>query len=414
MKVAADEVGSGIEAAFEDLPCVALIERDGRVVARNALARRMTGSSAGAKDGARIEEVLAEAYGFADTEERCRFDCLLVRKYGPPMPMNAVAQGTIFGGDVCRLLLLLERESAGDRNMVDGLLVENLLDAIPEATAITQAKGIVHVNAEFTRLFGYSLMESVGRELLDLVVPDGLTHESELMRHTVKQRGRAEMESVRRTRSGEEIDVYVRMVPLAIGGSTSGLLVTYQDIRAQKQEKAKLTHSARHDGLTGLANRAEFLDRVERTLGRLKRRPDRRFAVIFVDLDGFKQVNDTYGHAAGDELLVEIADRLRRCLRPQDGVARLGGDEFALLLDESGDGSNIDAVVARIQREISRPVELSGGQTASVSSSMGVVIAVPEYAPEAILEDADAAMYRAKAAGKSRHVVVDGKDAVRC
>ena len=279
---------------------------------------------------------------------------------------------------------------------------------------IVHVKGIVHVNLEFTRLFGYSLLECVGRELTELVVPDGLQHESELMLHTMKKEGRAEMDSVRRTRTGEELDVCVRMVRMPFGGGANGVLITYRDIRAQLEEKAKLTHSARHDVLTGLANRAEFLDRVDRTLGRLKRRPDRRFAVIFLDLDGFKKVNDTFGHAAGDELLVQIADRLRRCLRPQDAVARLGGEEFSLLLDESGDGSNIEAVVGRIHREISRSVDLEGGRTACVSASMGVVVATPEYSAEEILVDADAAMYRAKAAGKGQHVVVQGRDAARC
>ncbi len=414
MKSTADEVSSGVLAGFEELPCIALIEQGGLIVARNEMARRVTGNLAGAQEGTRIDEVLAGANELDNDEERCRFDCMLVRKYGPPMRMNAVAQRTMFEGESSRLVVLMERGGEPEAEGTHGLLVEDVLDAIPEATAITHGLGIVHVNLEFTRMFGYSVAECVGRELVELVVPEGLQHEQELMLHTMRKQGRGEVETVRRTRTGQELDVLVRVTRVRLGGSAFGVLVTYRDIRLQKQERARLTYSARHDGLTGLANRSEFLDRVERTLGRLKRRPDRRFAVIFLDLDGFKQVNDRLGHAAGDEMLVQIADRLRRCLRPQDAVGRFGGDEFALLLDESGEGNNIEVVVARIQAEIWRPVELGAMGEARVSASMGVVIASPEYGAEQILVDADAAMYRAKVAGKARHVVVDGRETTRC
>jgi Amt family ammonium transporter len=307
---------------------------------------------------------------------------------------------TIAEGEARRLLGI---NDAADEP--ESSLLEEVLDATPEATAIAHHGRVLHVNREFVRLFGYGSAECVGQELVELVVPEGRVHECEMMLHTLRQSGRAAMETRRRTQSGEEIDVCVLMARLRLGGHAMGMLVTYRDIRGQKQEAARLQHSARHDSLTGLANRVLFLETVSLTLSRLRRRPDRSFAVIFLDLDGFKQVNDTLGHAAGDALLLELAARLRRCLRPQDTVARFGGDEFALLLDDSGNAAEVQAVAARIQAEIKVPIVLNGAE-AKVSASIGIAIAKLEYgAAEELMVHADSAMYAAKTAGGGRHVV---------
>jgi Amt family ammonium transporter len=282
-------------------------------------------------------------------------------------------------------------------------LVEEVLDAMGEACVITHDNRILLVNREFTRLFGYSQAECVGQDLDELVVPEGRMHEQEMIMHMLAINGRVTIETRRRTRWGEEVDVCALIAQLRLGGSAMGMLVTYRDIRRQKQEEARLKHSARHDGLTGLPNRSLFLEQAALTLARLRRRPDRRFAVVFMDLDGFKQVNDRLGHAAGDRLLLVVADRLMRCLRPQDMVARFGGDEFALLLDESGTQGEVEAVAARIQAEIQQPILLDGEQ-ARVTASMGIVLALPAYeSAEEILLHADSAMYSAKVAGGARH-----------
>ena len=283
--------------------------------------------------------------------------------------------------------------------------LEEVLDALPEAVAITRGTRVVYLNAEFCRLFGHERMQCLGQELDELVMPDGRLHESEMLLHAVGTHGRSSIETVRRTSAGELIDVAVMASPVRLGGDATGLFVLYRDIRRQKQEAARLQHTALHDGLTGLPNRALFLDRVRLTLARLRRRPDRGFAVVFVDLDGFKKVNDTLGHAAGDELLIEIGQRLRRCVRPQDTVARFGGDEFALLLDETGSGTEALQVAERVCAELRREVNVAGGQGV-VGASMGIAMASANYAEaEEILRHADLAMYAAKQGGKGRCVL---------
>ena len=405
---------------FEALPCMAMIERKGYIVARNRLARRMTGYTdpmADTTDGcnaspesSQVDHVLVGAYDFRTNERRLRFDCLAMRRHGAPMQVNAASERIVLNGEPCTLLLLMEyAEGFAGATRSEGSFLEDVLDATPEATAITHEGRVLHFNREFSRLFGYSLAECVGQDLDELVVPDGRLHETEIILHTLRTVGRASIETVRKTRSGEAMDVSVLVTRVRLGGDALGMVVTYRDIRKQKREEARLQHKALHDVLTGLANRALFLDRVRLTLSRLKRRPDRLFAVIFLDLDGFKQVNDTLGHAAGDRLLAIVADRLTACLRPQDTVARFGGDEFALLLDESAHVSEVVGIAERIQVEIQRVIQLEGN-VARVSASIGIALATPEYeTAERIMNDADAAMYQAKAGGKARHVIFTHK-----
>ncbi len=172
------------------------------------------------------------------------------------------------------------------------------------------------------------------------------------------------------------------------------------------QTNRQLQHDAFHDVLTGLPNRALFIDRLGRSLERVKRRPEEGFAVLFLDLDHFKVVNDSLGHEAGDKLLVAVGRALAGCIREGDTFARLGGDEFTLLLEDC-DQARVPEVIARLQHALEVPVELQG-RDLSVSASVGVVLANPGYTrPEAMLRDADTAMYCAKAEGPGHVRVFD-------
>ncbi len=162
--------------------------------------------------------------------------------------------------------------------------------------------------------------------------------------------------------------------------------------------QAQLVHQATHDGLTGLPNRAALLDHLHREVTTSWHSR----ALLFLDLDGFKPINDTLGHAAGDELLAAVAGRLRGALREQDLPARLGGDEFAVVLDTGGDPTSAEAAARRVLAAVNAPYRLSAG-TASVTASIGIAHAAPARPAEELLQRADSAMYQAKRAGKSTY-----------
>ncbi len=184
---------------------------------------------------------------------------------------------------------------------------------------------------------------------------------------------------------------------------------TVEDITATRDNKQQLLHDALHDRLTGLSNRALFMDRLEQAFARLVRHPDHLFAVLFLDFDRFKNINDSLGHLAGDELLKAIAQRLQECLRPGDTVSRFGGDEFALLLEDVNDLSGATLVAERIQNAMRTPFQL-GKQEVFSSASIGIALGHGNYErAEDLLRDADMAMYRAKARGKARHEVFDAE-----
>jgi diguanylate cyclase (GGDEF)-like protein/PAS domain S-box-containing protein len=179
------------------------------------------------------------------------------------------------------------------------------------------------------------------------------------------------------------------------------------DTTQRKLAEEQLIHDALYDPLTGLPNRTLFLDRLGHRIDHARRRKDPLFAVLFLDLDRFKVVNDSLGHLHGDELLVEAARRLEHSVRPSDTVARLGGDEFAILLEEVSDVQGAVHVAERIQAALKVPVRL-GGQEIVPSASIGIALSESGYEKaEDVLRDADTAMYRAKSLGRTRHEVFD-------
>ncbi|HEY9282437.1 MAG TPA: bifunctional diguanylate cyclase/phosphodiesterase [Pyrinomonadaceae bacterium] len=177
--------------------------------------------------------------------------------------------------------------------------------------------------------------------------------------------------------------------------------------RALEESREHFRRAAYHDALTGLPNRLLLADHLRLAIGRAKRHPDHSFALIFLDLDRFKYINDSLGHAAGDQLLITIARRLENSLRPTDTVARLGGDEFAILLDGLEDDGDAVHVAERVQQELTSPFHLSGHEVFT-TASIGITLSRTGYEhPENVLRDADTAMYRAKENGKARYELFD-------
>ncbi len=188
--------------------------------------------------------------------------------------------------------------------------------------------------------------------------------------------------------------------PYRIAGSQT-------DISARKESEAQLLHDALHDALTDLPNRALFMDRLGQAIARGRRNPEQQFGVLFLDLDRFKIVNDSLGHAIGDKLLVEMAKRLSASIRPADTVARLGGDEFVILLDEIRDAGDAMHFANRVQKALQAPFEVEGREVYS-TASIGISLSALGYErPDDMLRDADTAMYRAKSLGKARFAVFD-------
>jgi diguanylate cyclase (GGDEF)-like protein/PAS domain S-box-containing protein len=185
------------------------------------------------------------------------------------------------------------------------------------------------------------------------------------------------------------------------------LVVQFQDITARKMEEQRLVHDVFHDALTGLPNRALFMDRLKLALERARRRKDQAFAVLFVDLDSFKAVNDNLGHIMGDQLLIQVSRRLTACLRTTDTIARLAGDEFTILLEDLNDDREALRIVERLQKELERPCKL-GPCDVVATASIGITSSsLPYERAEDMLRDADMAMYRAKSAGKACYQIFE-------
>jgi diguanylate cyclase (GGDEF)-like protein/PAS domain S-box-containing protein len=199
------------------------------------------------------------------------------------------------------------------------------------------------------------------------------------------------------------LPVLVGVADLRADRVVGGLVLRIRDASEQRELESQLRERALHDALTGLPNRALFLDRIEQALQRA-RRDDELVSVAFVDLDDFKAINDTLGHAAGDELLVGVADRLRATLRGMDTAARLGGDEFAVLLAGLPEHAEVVRVAERLLDALSVPHEL-GGQQRLALPSIGISIGSDGATAEDLMRQADAAMYAAKRGGKARFEV---------
>ncbi|WP_243358846.1 sensor domain-containing protein [Fundidesulfovibrio terrae] len=295
------------------------------------------------------------------------------------------------------------RKQAEEALKRERALLKMLFEGSPQAMVLLSPEGrILDVNPAFVRLFGHDRQDIVGEFNRHLIVPEDLMAESESFFRTIDAGLPVSRQTIRKARNGMRIPVSVLGYPVVIAGRLEGIYYIYEDITERKNFEEQLTHQAFHDALTGLPNRNLFTERLSRAMERSKRRPGYHFAVLLLDLDRFKRINDSLGHLAGDMLLKGIARRLEACLRSVDTVARLGGDEFAVLLEEFASTREVIEVADRIKEVLDRPFQISGNEV-YCGASIGIVLRTQGYStPEEILRDSDTAMYRSKESGKDR------------
>ena len=277
-------------------------------------------------------------------------------------------------------------------------LVQHSSDVI----IVTRANGTMRfVSPSANRVFGYDPSELVGRPIATLLHPDDRDRAATLFEHATRTPGvTGPVEWRFRQPDGSWLSAEILATNLTGDPTVRGIVLNTRDVSERKRLEEQLTHQAFHDPLTGLANRALFRDRVSHALA-LAQRQSHPITVLFLDLDDFKRVNDSLGHAEGDRLLIAAAERFLSCARAADTVARLGGDEFAILIEHAAGPDGRGELLERLATAMGHPFTLSGNQV-QVTASIGVATAAMGDTADDLLRNADVAMYAAKRRGKGR------------
>ena len=287
--------------------------------------------------------------------------------------------------------------------------LRTLLENINEGLVQVNVNDVIEfVNDRFCEMVGFEREELLGKITFDMLLDEEGRKLLEAVNRQRQEGISGQYEMRLKKESGEMLWVLIGGSPIVnADGEMTGTLGVFTDITERKRAEEQLLHDAFHDGLTGLANRALFMDHLRMTIERGKSCHSNPYAVLFLDFDRFKVVNDSLGHAEGDQLLHQIARRLESSTRTGDLVARLGGDEFVILLSEMLAEGDAVQVAERIQKDLKKPFTLSSSEI-FISASIGVALSNAGHKrAEDMVRDADIAMYRAKAGGKAQYRVFD-------
>jgi diguanylate cyclase (GGDEF)-like protein/PAS domain S-box-containing protein len=285
----------------------------------------------------------------------------------------------------------------------------SLVQYSSDIMAILEENGILrYVSPSVERVLGYRPEDLVGKSAFDYIHPDSIEFVSSSFARALGTSGvRPPMEF--RVRAGDDSWHHVEVIcnNRFSDSDVQGMIVNARDVTERKRTEEQLRYQALHDLLTDLPNRRLFVDRLQQALRRTRRRPERQVAVLFMDLNNFKVINDSVGHETGDKLLVAVAERLRGLLRPEDTLARFGGDEFIVLIEDIEDTADAVRVAERIVEGLRKPFVVNG-QEFFVAASIGIALSgASTKDPEELLRNADLAMYRAKEKGPLGYEVFD-------
>jgi len=282
-----------------------------------------------------------------------------------------------------------------------------LLDTVGQAVIATDLSGaIVYWNHAAETLYGWPAAEAHGRDIRAVTLSAASARQAEEIRASVQAGQTWTGEFLVQRHDGTTFPALVTDAPLYdAAGAVAGIIGVSVDISELKRTQEMLTYQAFHDPLTGLANRALFLENLEQALAHAARH-EGTIAVLSLDLDRFKVINDSLGHAAGDQLLVTVAARLVGCLRQEDTVARLGGDEFAILLGEPVTARQAVRAAERIIHALEAPFLLDDHEVVT-ATSIGILTSTRRHTPADVARDVDVALYRAKSKGRGRYEIFD-------
>lgn len=404
------------------MPDGLLLLRDGEVAFANPSAAKLLGEKSAEELIDRSFLALVHPASSSMMEKRLRrmekgaaelpfLEALLLARDGSGVLVELGAVSIFYEGksEIQIVLRDLARQASTEEQLRDSeALYQSLVENLPQNVFRKDLEGrFTFANQRFCATVGKTLPQILGKTDHDLY-PLELAIKYQEDDHRLVRLGGV-FEAVEEHQAPGKDKIYVQVVKTVIYDSKRrivGVQGIFWDVTAQKKAEEELTRRAFYDVLTGLPNRALFLDRLTQTIRRTRRKKTKGYAVLFLDLDRFKQVNDSLGHMRGDELLVAFARRLEASVRPGDTIARLGGDEFTVLLEEIHTPNDVARVADRIEKAFTLPFQV-GGQEVYATASMGIALGQSHERPEDLLRDADTAMYRAKERGRACYEVFD-------
>ena len=401
--------------AFRANPvCMAIVTvEDGRYMDVNEGYERLTGYSRDEVIGRTVREIgywvdlseRATMLSRLERDGRARdIEVRFRKKFGDVMICHVSAEPLVFEGVAC---LLSTTQDITQRKIDEAQmrLGSKVFESTADAIVVTDAEDrILTVNAAFSRITGYTADEMLGRLFAESPFRPTDPEQFAARLEIRLRQGHVTGEVFRHRKDGSELPLWITASNvLDEGGKIVNSVRVYTDISELKATQRQLESLATKDALTGLPNRLYFKDQLERLLVQSHRDPQ-PFALLFIDLDNFKSINDSLGHAAGDDVLQQTAERLRECVRESDTVARIGGDEFTIVLPQIRSARGPEAVAGQVLKALAAPFSV-GGNEHFLNASIGIAIHPTDgTSADALLRNADTAMYRAKESGRGCYV----------